>query len=380
MSYINYLIEFTDKPESVCQKSLDDCKGHFWKALYSLCLPEEKKSFYVDQLDINDPLKSIELIKQIEEFYYNNKYQRIWYKKFFQNQELEQILGNDWQIATSMPEPNEIEKYDILLTSDNKELVIEILKTIFWIDPFIDPLITKIKTLMKHKNDSIVNEAFKLARPHRIEAFLPELLINLKKNKYSRNYTILQMLKDESVIIYDELVPYIKELAKDDDLQIRDLAQDILINWGIISKAEAEQQEKEKIAREKIYIQQEILSINSTKRLHAFVDKFNWDNGVEYMKAAANHPLCERGTAMMIYWRSDPSYYLKYNSVEDDMPDYERDTMKIQLLIETRIKEEFYNSKTISFDPTNDNGINWIKERNSEEDKNKRKIPDFMIT
>lgn len=47
------------------------------------------------------------------------------------------------------------------------------------------------------------------------------------------------------------------------------------------------------------------------RELHAFVYLWNWDNGAAEMTQIASHPHCDKGTALMLFWLTDPEYWLE---------------------------------------------------------------------
>jgi hypothetical protein len=60
-----------------------------------------------------------------------------------------------------------------------------------------------------------------------------------------------------------------------------------------------------------------VLALMSTEELHEFVNEMNWDGGgTDRLKHVLAHPNCDRGTALMIYWRVDPIFFLKYGTRE----------------------------------------------------------------
>jgi hypothetical protein len=98
----------------------------------------------------------------------------------------------------------------------------------------------------------------------------------------------------------------------------------------------------------------------SAEELHAFVDDMNWDGGgADRLTRVLAHPLCDRGTALMIYWRAQPRFYIRYGTrerVRDELwpgalADYDmlRD-------IERRFQSGDFATANIAFNPANDGG------------------------
>jgi hypothetical protein len=88
--------------------------------------------------------------------------------------------------------------------------------------------------------------------------------------------------------------------------------------------------------------------------LHCFADHWNWGGGVEAMMTIAKHPNCDAATALLLFWRADPEYYLQFSS-RDDVPDYNRDGFDLTRLIEERfLRGEYSSSGQVAFDPPKD--------------------------
>jgi hypothetical protein len=88
--------------------------------------------------------------------------------------------------------------------------------------------------------------------------------------------------------------------------------------------------------------------------LHCFADHWNWGGGVEAMRQVAEHPNCDAATALLLFWRSDPEYYLQFSS-RDDVPNYNRDGFDLTQLIEERFLRGGYSSGgEIGFNPRED--------------------------
>jgi Domain of unknown function (DUF4274) len=88
--------------------------------------------------------------------------------------------------------------------------------------------------------------------------------------------------------------------------------------------------------------------------LHCFADHWNWGGGLEAMRQVAEHPNCDAATALLLFWRADPEYYLQFSS-RDDVPDYNRDGFDLTQLIEERyLRGGYASSGEIGFNPRED--------------------------
>lgn len=91
------------------------------------------------------------------------------------------------------------------------------------------------------------------------------------------------------------------------------------------------------------------------EELHLFASLFNWDGGVEELRDVIQHPLCDLGTAMLVYWRGQPGYDLQYADREA-VPDHRREVWDLLREIEQRVAEGRFMTASQSYDPATDNG------------------------
>ena len=111
-----------------------------------------------------------------------------------------------------------------------------------------------------------------------------------------------------------------------------------------------------------------LAQIESPEELHAFADQWNWDRGTPPMRRVLDHSLCDRGTALMIYWRIDPVFFL--NPKHDTRKKVEAVLWPDAIIhwdilrqIERRLAANDFRSARIPFDPTNDHGRDRTKQR-----------------
>lgn len=93
--------------------------------------------------------------------------------------------------------------------------------------------------------------------------------------------------------------------------------------------------------------------------LHVFADTYNWDKDDGAMVRIAQHPYCEAGTALMIYWLIDPVYYLaKYASrkeAEEDPGYVSLEHYDLLHYIQNKYISGGYPKKFVSYDPVGNN-------------------------
>jgi hypothetical protein len=50
-------------------------------------------------------------------------------------------------------------------------------------------------------------------------------------------------------------------------------------------------------------------SVADPEELHLFAAHFNMDTGVGEIRKVVRHPLCDRGTLLLVYWRLSPGWF-----------------------------------------------------------------------
>ena len=105
--------------------------------------------------------------------------------------------------------------------------------------------------------------------------------------------------------------------------------------------------------------------------LHLFAYGWNWDDGVGSIRKLIKNDACDAGTALMLYWTSDPEFYLDCRTISDY--EYDKETLKISRFIEGKFKRGGFTSHSIPFDPAP-----WVT--NKYDNFAVRKIPEIMFT
>ncbi len=77
--------------------------------------------------------------------------------------------------------------------------------------------------------------------------------------------------------------------------------------------------------------------------LHAWADRYNWDDGAKKLLTALRNPSCSLATALLIYWRAQPYWYLQYAGDREAQTDPTGKTI-VPLLreIEQRVADGVY--------------------------------------
>lgn len=108
--------------------------------------------------------------------------------------------------------------------------------------------------------------------------------------------------------------------------------------------------------------------------LHYLVHIYNWDDGPEVLGWIIDSPHCDRGTAAMIFWRSQPAFYTEYNQESEmDLPD---GVLPLLQRIMQHWEQGFYQRTQIAYDRSEDPGAEDIYENKP---KRQWPIPGYLI-
>jgi hypothetical protein len=114
--------------------------------------------------------------------------------------------------------------------------------------------------------------------------------------------------------------------------------------------------------------------ITSPSELHFIAETYNWDDGTEVLSWIINSTICDKATARLIFWRSQPDFYTAFLSEEE--AGYEAQTYTLLRNIIDNFAMDFYKSERIAYDPRKDPGApSDINYRNAKE---KWQIPLYL--
>lgn len=117
-----------------------------------------------------------------------------------------------------------------------------------------------------------------------------------------------------------------------------------------------------------------ISALESAEELHVFAVNWNWDWGIKPLLEIIRSQLCDKGTALLIYWYCSPvAFYKRHQSQESVLDDYERRIYKLMKEVEQKYSQGFYTHQTIEFNPAKD----WQEPYGGEELK--QPIPTIMF-
>jgi Domain of unknown function (DUF4274)/Ankyrin repeats (3 copies) len=112
--------------------------------------------------------------------------------------------------------------------------------------------------------------------------------------------------------------------------------------------------------------------------LHRRAQTHNWDEGTAALRKILDDPGCDRGTALLIYWRATPHSYRRY-ARPDDAPEHAREVARLVADLERRLLADGFVSNALRFDPTNDKGADRTRPSEGDEFLAVRPIPAALL-
>jgi hypothetical protein len=95
------------------------------------------------------------------------------------------------------------------------------------------------------------------------------------------------------------------------------------------------------------------------EELHSFADTWNWDEGTWALEEILRNPACEAATALMIYWKAAPEYFLQFADREglaaDPIRSFQLESFDFVAELEQRYLAGAFPVGSISFDPRDPN-------------------------
>jgi len=83
------------------------------------------------------------------------------------------------------------------------------------------------------------------------------------------------------------------------------------------------------------------MNFTNAEKIYLKAEFYNWDLGIDFLKKLLLDKDCDKATAMLVYWRSDPEFYYGYES-ENDIPEWSRNGYQLMKAVEQSIlNDEF---------------------------------------
>ena len=90
-------------------------------------------------------------------------------------------------------------------------------------------------------------------------------------------------------------------------------------------------------------------TLNSAEQ-YFLADNYNWDDGPIVLDWIIDSPKCDKGTALLIFWRAEPDFYFEYTA--DNIEEYEKPVWDLLQKILKKFKENGFKQSKYKFDPT----------------------------
>lgn len=76
---------------------------------------------------------------------------------------------------------------------------------------------------------------------------------------------------------------------------------------------------------------------------------YNWDDGIAVLDWIIDSPKCNKGTAIMIFWMSEPDYYFDYT--KDSIDDWAEDVWRLLQKIIAKFNKNEFKKSIFGFNP-----------------------------
>ncbi len=116
--------------------------------------------------------------------------------------------------------------------------------------------------------------------------------------------------------------------------------------------------------------------VETSEELHQFAGNFNADGNIDVLRKVICHPLCDRGTALMVYCMGRPGFYYRKLEKKKQLRPGQQEAFALLQEIEKKYQAGEFNCSSIKFDPHNARGQDLLKEDNA--NVGNRMVPDLM--
>ncbi len=103
----------------------------------------------------------------------------------------------------------------------------------------------------------------------------------------------------------------------------------------------------------------EFAALSSPEEMFLLASGSHPDQGPEEWRRVLDSPLCDMGTALLIFWLNDPAYHYEFASPED-VPSINRGSYDLVREIERKYRAGAYPSGVVRFDPTAFDGFSFL--------------------
>src|SRR5437868_15390451 len=91
-------------------------------------------------------------------------------------------------------------------------------------------------------------------------------------------------------------------------------------------------------------------TVTDAEELHLYANGFNWDTGVGELRRVVRHRLCDRGTALLIYWRGNPGFFARFADRSETINPDQADQFDLLQEIEQKIIAGHFHTRRFAYD------------------------------
>lgn len=97
---------------------------------------------------------------------------------------------------------------------------------------------------------------------------------------------------------------------------------------------------------------QALAEVETPEELHYYAMNFNWDDDLAYLRSVIHHPLCDQGTALMLFWLGQPDLLYGWEA-EGKIMSLHDDGLSFVKEIQAEYLRSGFPNRRIRVDPTN---------------------------
>lgn len=91
------------------------------------------------------------------------------------------------------------------------------------------------------------------------------------------------------------------------------------------------------------------MNFTRAEKIYLKAEFYNWDYGLDFLKNLLLDKDCDKATALLIYWRSDPGFYYQYN-FENEIPEWSTEGYQLMKAVEELLLKNNFPER-ISYEP-----------------------------
>jgi hypothetical protein len=94
-----------------------------------------------------------------------------------------------------------------------------------------------------------------------------------------------------------------------------------------------------------------LAEVESPEELHYYAINYNWDDGLDLLRPVIDHPLCDQGTALFLFWLGQPDWFYD-READGRIGSGDSDNLRFLKDVQAKYLESGFPSHRIRVDPT----------------------------